>query len=81
MYKNFEGYSDPTAGQAVGNLIREYKQQQRERWHRQYEMKNRPKIYAASKYTGDVSKSAGVQQELMEAKKLDKKVRFVKEGF
>ena len=50
MYKNFEGYSDPTAGQAVGNLMREYKQQQRERWRRQYEMKNRPKIYVASKY-------------------------------
>ena len=30
MYKNFEGYSDPTAGQALGNLIREYNKQQRE---------------------------------------------------
>lgn len=80
MYKNFEGYSDPTAGQAVGNLMREYKQQ-RERWRRQCEMKNRPKIYVASKYVGDVSESAEVQQELIEAKKLGKKVRFVKEGF
>lgn len=34
MYKNYEGYSDPTARQAVGNLMREYKQQQRERWRR-----------------------------------------------
>lgn len=144
MYKNFEGYSDPTAGQAVENLMREYKQQQRERWRRQYEMKNRPKIYVASKYAGDVeanvaaavgycryvigqngipvashllypqmlddndpqerelglmfglsllavcdevwcfgdvSESVGVQQEIVEAKKLGKKVRFVKEGF
>ncbi len=143
MYKNFEGYSDPTAGQAVGNLMREYKQQ-RVRWRRQYEMKNRPKIYVASKYAGDVeanvaaavdyckyvisqngipvashllylqmlddndpqerelgvmfglsllaicdevwcfgdvSESAGVQQEIVEAKKLGKKVRFVKEVF
>ena len=144
MYKNFEGYSDPTAGQAVGNLMREYKQQQRVKWRRQYEMKNRPKIYVASKYSGDVeanvaaavdyckyvisqngipvashllypqmlddndpkerelglmfglsllaicdevwffgnvSESVGVQQEIVEAKKLGKKVRFVKEVF
>lgn len=144
MYRNYEGYSDPTAGQAVGNLMREYKQQQRARWRRQYEMKNRPKIYVASKYAGDVetntaaavryckhvidqngipiashllypqmlddskpeerelglmfglsllaicdevwcfgdvSESEGVQQEIVEAKKLGKKIRFMKEGF
>ena len=142
MYKNFEGYSDPTAGQAVGNLMREYKQQ-RVRWRRQYEMKNRPKIYVASKYAGDVeanvaaavdyckyvisqngipvashllypqmlddndpdelelglmfglsllaicdevwcfgdiSESEGVQQDIVEARKLGKTVRYVKEG-
>ena len=144
MYKNYEGYSDPTAGQAVGNLMKEYKQQQKAKWRRQYEMKNRPKVYVASKYAGDVeanvaaavdyckyvirqncipvashllypqmlddsvpeqrelglmfglsllaicdevwcfgdvSESAGVQQEIVEAKKLGKKLRFVKEGF
>lgn len=26
MYRNSEGYSDPTAAMAVGNLMREYKQ-------------------------------------------------------
>ena len=144
MYRNYEGYSDPTAGQAVGNLMKEYKQQQKAKWRRQYEMKNRPKVYVASKYAGDVeanvaaavdyckyvirqncipvashllypqmlddsvpeqrelglmfglsllaicdevwcfgdvSESAGVQQEIVEAKKLGKKLRFVKEGF
>ena len=30
---------------------------------------------------GDVSESVGVQQEIVEAKKLGKKVRYVKEGF
>ena len=144
MYRNYEGYSDPTAGQAVGKLMKEYKQQQKAKWRRQYEMKNRPKVYVASKYAGDVeanvaaavdyckyvirqncipvashllypqmlddsvpeqrelglmfglsllaicdevwcfgdvSESAGVQQEIVEAKKLGKKLRFVKEGF
>lgn len=144
MYRNTEGYSDPTAGMAVGNLMREYKNEQKKKWRRQYEMKNRPKVYVASKYAGDVEKnvaaavdyckyvinqdmipvashllypqmlddsipeerelglmfglsllaicdevwcfgdvssSAGVQQEIVEAKKLGKKVRYLKEGF
>ena len=54
MYRNSEGYSDPTAAMAVGNLMREYKQKQRTKWRRQYEMKNRKKIYVASKYAGNV---------------------------
>lgn len=144
MYRNTEGYSDPTAGMAVGNLMREYKNEQKKKWRRQYEMKNRPKVYVASKYAGDVEKnvaaavdyckyvinqdmipvashllypqmlddsipeerelglmfglsllaicdevwcfgdvssSVGVQQEIVEAKKLGKKVRYLKEGF
>ena len=54
MYRNSEGYSDPTAAMAVGNLMREYKKNQRAKWRRQYEMKNRKKIYVASKYAGNV---------------------------
>lgn len=143
MYRNSEGYSDPTVAMAMGNLMREYKQKQRTRWRRQYEMKNRKKIYVASKYAGnvdanvnaaigyckyvisqncipiashlfypqmlddnnpderelgfmfglsllaicdevwcfgDISESEGVQQEIVEARKLGKKVRYVKEG-
>lgn len=38
MYRNSEGYSDPTAAMAVGNLMREYKQKQRTKWRRQYEI-------------------------------------------
>jgi hypothetical protein len=144
MYRNTEGYSDPTAGKAVGNMMREYKDEQKKKWRRQYEIKNRPKVYVASKYAGDidanvaaavdyckyvisqnmipvashllypqmlddnnsnerelglmfglsllaicdevwcfgdVSASVGVQQELVEAKKLGKKIRYLKEGF
>ena len=58
MHRNFEGYSDPTAAIAVGNLMREYRQEQKAKWRRQYEIKNRKKIYVASKYAGDVEANA-----------------------
>jgi hypothetical protein len=50
MYKNSEGYSDPTAGQAMSRMMKEYKQQQKKR----YAEKNRKKVYVASPYAGDV---------------------------
>ena len=53
MYRNNEGYSDPTAGAAMSRLMKEYKQNQRKR----YEIKNRPKVYIASRYAGDVVKN------------------------
>ncbi|MEG1550170.1 MAG: DUF4406 domain-containing protein [Ruthenibacterium sp.] len=52
MYKNSEGYSDPTAGIAMGRVMREYRQEQKEKLKRQDEIKNYPKIYVASKYAG-----------------------------
>ncbi|MDD4688533.1 MAG: hypothetical protein PHE51_02150 [Eubacteriales bacterium] len=55
MYKNSEGYSDPTAGIAIGRVMREYKLEQKEKWRRQHELKNRPKVYVASKYAGDIN--------------------------
>ena len=58
MHRNFEGYSDPTAAIAVGKLMREYRQEQKAKWRRQYEIKNRKKIYVASKYAGDVEANA-----------------------
>ncbi|MCK9479280.1 MAG: hypothetical protein M0R40_07255 [Firmicutes bacterium] len=54
MYKNSEGYADPTAGIAIGRVMREYRLEQKEKWRRRHELKNRPKIYVASKYAGDV---------------------------
>ena len=144
MYRNREGYSDPTAGAAVGNMMKEYRQARKRVWQRQNEIKNRKKVYVASRYAGDVAGntaaalkycryvigkhcipvashilyaasgmlddgseeerelglmfglsllalcdevwvfgevSSGMQQEIIEAKKLGKNVRYVKEGF
>lgn len=50
MYKNSEGYADPTAGSAMSRIMKEYRQQQKNR----YADKNRRKIYVASRYAGDV---------------------------
>ena len=50
MYKNREGYADPTAGQAMSRVMKEYRQKQKKR----YADKNRRKIYVASRYAGDV---------------------------
>lgn len=55
MYRNSEGYADPTAGMAMSMMMRDYRKRQKNRWRRQYAMKNRKKIYVASKYAGDVS--------------------------
>ena len=50
MYKNSEGYADPTVGSAMSQIMKEYRQKQKKR----YTDKNRRKIYVASKYAGDV---------------------------
>lgn len=50
MYKNSEGYADPTAGLALSHMMKEYRQEQK----RRYADKNRKKVYVASKYAGDV---------------------------
>lgn len=50
MYKNNEGYADPTAGSAMSQIMKEYRQKQKKR----YADKNRRKIYVASRYAGDV---------------------------
>lgn len=50
MYKNSEGYADPTAGLALSHMMKEYRKEQKKR----YADKNRKKIYVASRYAGDV---------------------------
>lgn len=57
MYKNSEGYRDPTAGAAVSNAMREYKEARRREWQRQYALKHRPKVYVASAYAGDTERN------------------------
>ena len=49
-HKNHEGYTDPTAGAAVSQVMKEYRKEQR----RKFAAKNRRKIYVASKYAGDI---------------------------
>ena len=50
MYRNSEGYADPTAGAAMRRMMKEYRQRQKQH----YADKNRRKIYVASRYAGDV---------------------------
>jgi len=46
---------DPTADAAIGNIMREYKSEQRAMYRRRSEIKQRPKVYVVSRYAGDVS--------------------------
>lgn len=49
MFKNNEGYADPTAGMAMSRIMKEYRQKQK----KCYAGKNRTKVYVASRYAGD----------------------------
>lgn len=50
MYRNSEGYADPTAGAAMRQMMKEYRQLQKQH----YADKNRRKVYVASRYAGNV---------------------------
>ena len=50
MYRNSEGYADPTAGAAMRRMMKEYRQRQKQH----YADKNRRKVYVATRYAGDV---------------------------
>ena len=50
MYRNSEGYADPTAGAAMRRMMKEYRQRQKQH----YADKNHRKVYVASRYAGDV---------------------------
>lgn len=53
-YRNSEKYADPTAGEAMMNIMLEQKKQQEEQKRRMYERIHRPKVYIVSKYAGDI---------------------------
>ena len=57
MYKNKEGYTDPTAGAAMATIMKEYRQNQRRIYRKNSEIKARPKVYIVSKYAGDIENS------------------------
>lgn len=50
MYRNSEGYNDPTAGAAFANIGREVKAEER----RRHNIKRRRKVYVVSKFAGDI---------------------------
>ena len=50
MYRNSEGYHDPTAGAAMSRVMKEYRQKQKQR----YADRRRLKVYVASRYAGDI---------------------------
>ena len=49
MYRNSEGYRDPTAGAALSRVMREHKRTQRRR-----AVRHRKMVYVASRYAGDI---------------------------
>lgn len=57
MYKNSESYASPTEGEAMANIMREYRQAVRENYRRQNEIKCRTKVYIVSKYAGDIAQN------------------------
>ena len=57
MYRNHEGFSDPTAGAAISSVMREYRQKRKETWRKETEIKERRKVYIASRYAGDIRKN------------------------
>lgn len=55
MYRNSEGYADPTVGAALSNMGREAAQK-RKAWNRKRVMvTSRPKVYVISPYVGDAA--------------------------
>lgn len=54
MYRNSEGYADPTAAAAFSNIGREQAQERRD-WRRKKTMvATRPKVYVVSPFAGDI---------------------------
>lgn len=54
MYRNSEGYSDPTTGRAMSNLSREAAREWNAWRKRKTKVIQWPKVYVVSKYAGDV---------------------------
>jgi len=57
IYRNGEGYFDPTAGAAMSKVMKDFKQARKAAWKKETEMKERPKAYVVSRYAGDVERN------------------------
>ena len=53
MYRNKEGYADPTAGAAMSKVMKEYREKQKKTSKRE-KIKALPKVYVVSRYAGNV---------------------------
>lgn len=53
MYRNAEGYNDPTLGAVMQKMMTEYNTEQRKEQKRQSDIRKRKRAYIVSKYAGD----------------------------
>lgn len=56
-YKNSEGYADPTAGAAMSQIMKEYRENRKQQWQKEDAARNRKRVYVASPYAGDIEKN------------------------
>ena len=63
IYRNGEGYYDPTAGAAISRVMKEYHQARKAEWKKENEIKSRPRAYVVSRYAGDVDRNVKMALE------------------
>ncbi len=54
MYRNSQGYSDPTVGAAMSRMMREYREEQKAERRRRDAVRHRRRVYVVSRYAGDI---------------------------
>ena len=57
MYKNSEGFRDPTAGAAISHAMKEFREKRKAAWEHETAVKERKKVYIVSKYAGDIEQN------------------------
>lgn len=57
MYRNSEGFRDPTAGAAISHVMKEYREKRKAAWEHEMAVKERKKAYIVSKYAGDIEQN------------------------
>lgn len=57
MFRNNEGIADPTAGLAMSNVMKEYRDKQKKEFRRREEIRNRKKAYVISRFAGNIDKN------------------------
>ena len=63
MFKNNEGIKDPTAGLAMSNVMREYREKQKKEFRRKEAIRNRKKVYVISRFAGDIDGNIAATRE------------------